>query len=556
MDRLAGIWQTVWIEPVASTFIRSFRQTPKIDHGQLLIEMDTVGAGRDCSIAATVLSSGTEVSLKEIRCGEPLVLDVPDVKLWSPKSPFLYDLTLELKRDGKIIDRIESYFGMRKIEVGEVDGAPCFLLNNELSLQVGLLDQPFWPESWVTAPSDEAMRWEIEKAKEMGFNVLRKHFKVEAARWYYWCDKLGMLVWQDLPPQPYFRGPPHETEEDKDFQRKAMAKMITQLCNHPSIIMWVIFNESFGQFDPQDMTNRARRLDSTRLINTCSHVIPKRNKGPRYSEDVYDMHRYGRTLGLNDDYDGRMPSVFGEFGGIAYRIDGHIAKADRYFGYGDDATSPDDLLFHYEDLVRQACALREPHNVNAIIYTQITDVGGELNGFITCDRKVVKVDPEQLQRINNLFLNPAPAAPIPMPAMRRMAMPKSCGRFVRVELPGPYHLVAVTEIEVFEGGTNVALKQAASASSVRLGNTADRAVDGIINESSVAMTDIGISPWIEIDLKREVAIDQIRAYNLKGQAGKRLDHVVVRVLDSKRKEVFVAEPVHAAAILEYGVNVE
>lgn len=552
MDRLAGIWQTVWMEPVPAEFIRSFRLTPDIDAGHLLIEPDAFCHGSSCSIVATAWTDGKKVASAEADAGGPIVLGIPEAKLWSPDDPFLYDLTLELKKDGLVVDHISSYFGMRKIEAGEVDGVPRFLLNNKPCLQVGLLDQTFWPESWITPPSDEALRWEVEQAKAMGFNVLRKHFKVEAARWYYWCDKLGMLVWQDLPPQPYFRHRAHETEEDKDFQRHAMAQMVNQLYNHPSIITWVIFNEAFGQFDARDMTIRARRLDGSRLIDTCSHVWPNKLNRTRYSGDLYDYHCYSRVIRLGDDYNAHIPSALGEFGGIAYRIDGHIDKAGRYFGYGDDATSADDLLNHYEDLVRQACVLRDTHNLSAIIYTEITDWKGELNGFITCDRNVVKVDPERLKKINNLFLDPSPAAPIPMPEVRVTPMPVTRGRYVRLELPGDYHLIAVTEIEVFENGENRALNRPASASSVMADYAADRAVDGVANEGSLAMTGVETSPWMEIDLERETAIGRILIHNRDGNIGKRLDHVVLKILDEDRNEVAVMKPVHAAKVIQYG----
>ena len=502
------------------------------------------------------MDSGQRVASASCAAGDALALSIPDAKLWSPESPFLYDLTLELTKDGQVIDRVKSYFGMRKIEAGEIGGVPRFLLNNELCYQVGLLDQTFWPESWLTPPSDEAMKWEIEQAKEMGFNVLRKHFKVEAARWYYWCDVLGMLVWQDLAPQAHFGHKAHETEEDKDFQRNALTDMITQLYNHPSIITWVIFNEAGGQFEPRAMTIRARKLDQSRLIDTCSHVWPNKFNRTRYSGDFYDYHCYSRNLGLGNEYNAHIPSALGEFGGIPYRIEGHLWEAYRYYGYGDDATSADDLLNHYEDLVRQACVLRDTHSLGAIIYTEITDWMGELNGFITYDRKVVKVDPERLRRINNLFLNPKPAAPLPMPPLRSVPMPATRGRFVRLELPGDYHLLAVVEVEVFEGGKNVALKGIATCSSVTAKFTADNAINGRTDDGAFAMTTVETTPWIEIDLGRSTDIETLRVHNRTGHVGKNLDHVVMKALDENRDVVFAAQPQHAARVIEYGERVE
>ncbi len=566
--RLAGIWLSVWAEPVPVDYIRSFQQTPDIDKGLLGVRCQVSGLPRrsrdsakagvrgDLTIAAVAMDSGRPVASASCVAGDSLTLSIPDAKLWSPDSPFLYDLTLELKKDGKVVDRVKSYFGMRKIEAGEIEGVPRFLLNNELCYQVGLLDQTFWPESWLTPPSDEALKWEIEQAKEMGFNVLRKHFKVEAARWYYWCDVLGMLVWQDLAPQAHFGHRAHETEEDKDFQRNALTDMITQLYNHPSIITWVIFNEAGGQFEPREMTIRARKLDQSRLIDTCSHVWPNKFNRTRYSGDFYDYHCYSRNLGLGNEYNVHISSALGEFGGIPYRIDGHLWKANRYYGYGDFATDADDLLNHYEDLVRQACRLRDTHNLGAIIYTEITDWMGELNGFITYDRKVVKVDTERLRKINSLFLDPKPAAPLPMPKLRPVPMPATRGRFVRLELPGDYHLLSITEVEVFEGGKNIALNQKVSASSVTGDFVMERVVDGRVDDTSLAMTTVETTPWIEVDLGRVAEIGAIRVHNRSGHPGKNLDHVVMKVLDGNRQVVFSSEPQHAAKVIEYGESAE
>ena len=301
-----------------------------------------------------------------------------------------------------MVDRVESYFGMRKISTGEVDGKPRIFLNNKVYYQVGLLDQGTWPDSFYTQPSDKCLKWEIETAKKMGFNVLRKHVKIEEPRWYYWCDQLGMLVWQDLPCQMHFNENAFETEEDKQFARDDLDAMIQQLYNHPSIVSWVIFNETWGQFDPRDMTLRTKRLDRSRLINATSHVYGNKHNRNRYTVDYHDEHNYWRNLKFKD-YNTHVPSVFGEFGGIALKIESNIEKRDDYKGYGKWARSPEHLLEMYKDLVVQSVKLREKENLCAIIYTEITDYYGEINGFITFDRKVVKVDAEELRKINMLF---------------------------------------------------------------------------------------------------------------------------------------------------------
>ncbi len=407
--QLSGIWQTVWLEPVPETYIRGFRQTPDVDAGQLKIDLDIAGGAPDLSLVAIAIASGAEVARVEGSCSDSLALDVPEPKLWAPETPFLYDLALELRNGDVVVDRVTSYFGMRKTEWREVDGVPRILLNNEVVYQVGLLDQGQWPESFFTPPSDEALRWEIEQARGMGFNVLRKHVKIEAARWYYWCDVLGMLVWQDLPFQWEYLKRAHETEEDKQFMRDGLRDMVEQFYNHPSIICWVIFNEAWSQFEPRDMTIRARKLDQTRLLNATSHVWPNDFQRKRYNVDMYDVHDYSRELGFEHtwDYSGspHMPHVIGEFGGIGYLIPGNTEEHEKYTSYGPDANSADELLRSYETLIRQACALRETHSLCAIIYTEITDWIKEINGFITYDREVVKVDPEALREINGLFLD-------------------------------------------------------------------------------------------------------------------------------------------------------
>lgn len=436
--QLSGIWQTVWMEPVPESYIESCRLTPDIDAGELRIEVDVLGAGPDLSIVAETsgtpnTATGTHAARQEPRppssnqasrhtiggrgscravsrtsSSASVVLSIPHPTLWSPESPFLYDLTLELKQGDTVVDRIESYFGMRKIEWREVDGTPRILLNSEVYYQAGLLDQGEWPESFFTPPSDEALKWEIEQTKAMGFNVLRKHVKIEAARWYYWCDMLGMLVWQDLPFQWEYLKKAHETEEDKQFMRDGLRDMIEQFYNHPSIICWVIFNEAWGQFEPEDMTRRARELDSSRLINTTSHVWPNDFERKRYNVDLYDVHDYSRELGFEHtwDYDGRpdVPHAFGEFGGIGYLIKANTEKHEKYSSYGPNAMSAEELLDAYRMLILQARALRDTHSLCAIIYTEITDWIKEINGFITYDRKVVKVDVEKLREINELFL--------------------------------------------------------------------------------------------------------------------------------------------------------
>ena len=405
-EHVSGLWQTVWLEPVPADHIRSFQQTPDIDAETLSLDVELGDATGSLNLVAIARADGRTMAEASGPAGETLVLKLDEPRLWSPEDPFLYDLVLELRRGEATIDRVESYFGMRKISTGEVDGVPRILLNNEVYYQAGLLDQGTWPDSYYTPPSDKCLKWEIETAKDLGFNVLRKHVKIEASRWYYWCDKLGMLVWQDLPSQMYFNGRDFESDEDKQFARDDLDAMIEQYYNHPSIVSWVIFNETWGQFDPREMTIRAKRLDTSRLINATSHVWPNEHGRRRYTADYYDEHCYERHLHFYD-YNVHLPAVFGEFGGIAYKVEGNTEEHENYRGYGPHAKSAQDLLDQYKKLVVQAARLRDSQHVCAIIYTELTDFYHEINGFITFDREVVKVDADELRKINMLFRDPS-----------------------------------------------------------------------------------------------------------------------------------------------------
>jgi beta-galactosidase/beta-glucuronidase len=400
---LAGMWQTAWIEAVPQDYITSYQQTPDIDQSCLTLKVNATDPA--LTVSATALDQGKPVATAQGDARSPFQLEIPNQKLWSPESPFLYDLVLELKRDGKTIDRVKGYFGMRKISTGEVDGQPRIFLNNEVYYQVGLLDQGSWPDSFFTQPSDKCLEFEVQTAKDMGFNVIRKHFKVAAERWYHWCDKIGMLVWQDAPRQILFISDLHKTEEDKQPQREVVRDMVTQRYNHPSIITWVLFNEGGAQFDPKGMTEMTRKLDSSRLINATSHVHERFVKmgRRRYEVDFHDTHCYDRTLKL-EDYDSHIPATFGEYGGIGYEIKEHSVQNEKNnWGYGEMVFSADELLSEYEKLVQQAVAMRKTDNVCALIYTELTDFHNEVNGFITFDRKVIKVDPEKMREINMQF---------------------------------------------------------------------------------------------------------------------------------------------------------
>jgi hypothetical protein len=402
------------------------------------------------------------------------------------------------------------------------------------------------------------LKWEIETARQMGFNVLRKHVKLECSRWYYWCDVLGMLVWQDLPAQAYFARRAVETEEDKQIQRDALRDMIEEYYNHPSIVSWVIFNEGCAQFEPRQMTSQAKRLDSSRLINTTSHIWPNDLGRKRYNADYYDAHCYERTLRFYD-YDVHIPAVFGEYGGIGYLIKENSEEHERMWGYGPDAESEEELLNAYRNLVIQSCRLRTPHNLCAIIYTELTDFYGEINGFITFDRKVIKVDVEEMRKINMLFRDPAsdpgPLEKLPNKPLQKVEMPATQGRIVRIELPGDGRVLSLAEVQVFEKGRNFALEQKASASSVAFDGAPERAVDGntdgVYRNNSVTHTETSSNPWWEVDLGRTVHIEKIQVYN-RSHDGHRLNGFTLKILDENRKPVFGQKKVKAADVIEFG----
>ncbi len=288
---ITGIWQTVWIEPVPTTRVESLHVIPDVDGGRVVIIPKVPGKGEKTLIHVTVLDGDKTVGKATQEEDRPVEIAVPKAKLWSPEAPFLYGLRVTLTEGDKTLDSVESYFGMRKIAVVKDEkGVPRVQLNNKTVFQVGPLDQGFWPDGLYTAPTDAALKYDIEVTKKFGFNMTRKHVKVEPARWYYWCDKLGLLVWQDMPSGD--RSVPRGQKEIKRTPESAkqyeteLAAMIENLHNHPCIVMWVVFNEGWGQFDTQRITEWTKKTDPTRLVN-CASGWNDMNVG-----DVHDIHVY------------------------------------------------------------------------------------------------------------------------------------------------------------------------------------------------------------------------------------------------------------------------
>jgi beta-galactosidase/beta-glucuronidase len=288
-----GIWQTVWLEPVNSSYISSFRTVTDIDKGTITLKANVLNTNSG-SLSVSVSKNGKKIAEADGLPDKEITLQIENPVLWSPDNPFLYDLTIKLKDGKKTIDEVESYTGIRKIALGKTpDGITRMLLNNEYLFQNGPLDQGFWPDGLYTPPTEEAMVYDIEVTRQMGFNMLRKHVKVENRIFYYWCDKLGVLVWQDMPSgDKYIRGDDPDIEKSKvateQFEYE-LKQMIETKYNHPSIIMWVPFNEGWGQFETGRITDLIADYDPTRLVNSASGWTD------RGTGDIYDVSSLSRT---------------------------------------------------------------------------------------------------------------------------------------------------------------------------------------------------------------------------------------------------------------------
>jgi hypothetical protein len=391
----SGIWQTIWIEPVPDLSIAGFRLIPDVDGQFLKINLATRGEARDVMIEALAFSEGREVGRAQGQPGEDLNLMVQDLRLWTPDDPFLYELKLSLLRGEEVMDSVDSYFAMRKISIGPDDtGLTRILLNDEFIFQLGPLDQGFWPEGLYTAPTDEALRYDVDMMKKMGFNMVRKHVKVEPARWYYWCDRLGLLVWQDMPSGK------NTTEEDKSQFEHELRNVILSLYNHPSIIMWVPFNEGWGQFDSGRIANWIKELDPSRLVNHASGWTD------RGISDIKDIHSYPDPRGTAPEP--ARAAVLGEFGGLGFNVPDHTWQTE---GWGYDLLPDfDELARRYESLYVKLLPMIADPGLSAAVYTQVSDIETENNGLMTYDRKVVKIEPEAMRLAQSGYLPPQTAS--------------------------------------------------------------------------------------------------------------------------------------------------
>ncbi|AWM37302.1 Beta-galactosidase [Gemmata obscuriglobus] len=408
---VTGIWQTAWMEPVASdAHIRGVRVTPDIDKGEVEFVVDAVGMGSTVDIGDKT-DTGVKVRATG-KPGEPIRLKVENPKLWTPDSPHLYDVTVLLHsdaRDSTIADTVTTYFAMRKISAAKDDkGVLRLMLNNKPLFQYGPLDQGWWPDGLLTPPSDEAMKYDLEVLKKLGFNMLRKHIKVEPARYYRYCDEMGLLVWQDMPsggvPSRGHLIPPGAKEDAKfaDAEKKVFRDELKAMIDHlrffPSIVVWVPFNEGWGQHDTNDILKWTKQYDPTRLVNGPS------GWEDRGFGDMKDAHIYPGP-GMFPVMPDRV-SVLGEFGGLGLPVPGHLWKNTNNWGYRTYKTEQE-LRDNYRVLMRRLHPL-VGKGLAAAVYTQTTDVEVEVNGFITYDREVIKFDVAETAKWHKALYDPAP----------------------------------------------------------------------------------------------------------------------------------------------------
>jgi len=393
-----GIWQTVWIEPVNEAYITSFRTFTDADSGIIKIQAQIQDAD-DGALTFNVLKEGTSIASVTCNVNAEAELKINDPILWSPDKPYLYDISIELKRNGELIDKINSYTGIRKVSVGKApDGFTRILLNNEFLYQNGPLDQGFWPEGLYTPPTEEAMVYDLKAIKKMGFNMLRKHVKVENRIFYYWCDKLGILIWQDMPSgDQYISGKMPDIEKSKESADQfeyELKRMIDTKFNHPAIIIWVPFNEGWGQFQTERITQLIADYDPTRLVNSASGWTD------RGTGDINDIHHYPEPVVQQAEE--KRAIVLGEFGGLGLPVTGHTWE-QKTWGYRNMEDSLQ-LLIRYKSYYDLIHIFVEEKGLSATVYTQITDVETETNGLISYDRKINKMGEENIRKVNQTFL--------------------------------------------------------------------------------------------------------------------------------------------------------
>ena len=410
---VSGIWQSVWLEPVAPAHIVDYYPVSDIKAGTLDIQVSTAGTQEGDVVKVSLREGGIGYSTETKAAGSivaegktipggKVTLNVGDAKLWSPDSPYLYGLDIEILRGGKTVDKVAAYTAMREIAAYKKNGSTKLMgINGEPIFQLGPLDQGWWPDGLYTAPTDEALRFDVQKTKDLGYNMIRKHIKVEPDRWFYYCDQIGIVVWQDMPSfAGSYRWGMYYYGEGEDFPATAAAKanyykewgeIMDQVKKFQCVVVWVPFNEAWSQFDTKDVVAFTKAKDPTRLVNQSSGGNWEEGVG-----DILDNHHYPYPAFRMWDKD--MINVLGEYGGIGLPLEGHLWQTDRNWGYVQYKNG-EEVLKEYasfaeqlKQLIKQGCC--------AAVYTQTTDVEGEVNGLMTYDRKVVKMDEKKLREVN------------------------------------------------------------------------------------------------------------------------------------------------------------
>ena len=399
---VTGIWQTVWLEPVPESYIASLETTPDLGRACVTVRPEVVNPSADDLIQVEVSYEGRSVASGKALGSQPVEVNMPEgFLLWTPDHPHLYDMRVTVLRKGKMVDEVSSYFAMRCFGTQRDEGGVVRLtLNGKPIFHFGPLDQGWWPDGLYTAPTDEALAFDVQKTKDLGFNMIRKQVKVEPARWYYHCDRLGMIVWQDMPSggrgpgwqtTQYFQGPESvRSLESEDCYKKEWTEIINSLKSVPCIGVWVPFNESWGQFKTPEIVEMTKKLDPTRLVNPASG-------GNFYlCGDILDLHHYPEPKMVL--YDPMRATVLGEYGGIGRKVEGHTWVKDQGWGYVE-FDSEEKVTDTYVDYANQLYKM-VPQGFSAAVYTQTTDCETELNGLMTYDRKVIKLNEKRLLEIN------------------------------------------------------------------------------------------------------------------------------------------------------------
>jgi len=398
---VSGIWQTVWLEPVAPSHITGIKAIPDLDNKYIAVTVDAANAKSGDLVNVTISDESKVVATATGRIGSQLRLNIINPKLWSPDSPFLYNMEVILQQSGKAVDKVDSYTAMRKISAErDLAGIMRMTLNNKPLFHFGPLDQGWWPDGLYTAPTDEALLFDIIETKKMGYNMIRKHVKVEPARWYYHCDREGILVWQDMPSgdmgntwemNKYNGGTDkNRTQESKDNFSKEWKEIMDLCISSPSVVVWVPFNEAWGQFDTERIANWTKAYDPSRLVNPAS------GGNHRPCGDMLDLHHYpGPAMKL---FDPQRINVLGEYGGIGLAMEDHLWWNKRNWGYVQFKNA-EEVTAEYEKYAKNLMKFIRL-GFSGAVYTQTTDVEGEVNGLFTYDRKVLKVVPERIKSAN------------------------------------------------------------------------------------------------------------------------------------------------------------